>query len=268
MPSISYKNMKVKFDVVGDLAIIRTHDLDNEILYEVGNLIVNLGYAGSVYLQVSPHSGLERKRIVKWIAGEKRTVTFHKENNYVLKVDIDKVFFTPRLHAEHLRIGKIVKPGEYVFNMFSGVGAFSISIARYSKPEVIISTDINEYATKLTLENAKINNVASVIEVIRSDSGFLSESFSNTFDRVLMPLPLLAKEYFTYAVRSLKNEGWIHVYDMYRGKKKREAVESAITDYKNLLKQLNFTDYYMNVRPVGSIAPKSYRIAIDIFVKK
>ncbi len=258
----------MKFDVIGDLAIIKNRDLNDDILYEIGNLIINLNYASSVYLQIGPHSGLERKRAVKWIAGEKRTVTFHKENNYILKIDIDKVFFTPRLHSEHLRIGKIVKPGEYVFNMFSGVGAFSISIARYSKPELIISTDINEYATKLTLENARINNVLPVVEVIRADAGFLSESFNNTFDRVLMPLPLLAKEYFIQAVKALKNEGWIHVYDMYRGRKKRDAVESAITDYRNLLKKLNLFDYYINAHPVGSIAPRSYRIVIDIFIKK
>ncbi|MEM3832151.1 MAG: 50S ribosomal protein L11 methyltransferase [Thermoprotei archaeon] len=268
MCSILYKDIKVKFDIIGDLAIIKNRDLSYEMLQEIGNLIIALSYARSVYSQVGPHSGLERKRAVKWVAGEKRTVTFHKENDYILKIDIDKVFFTPRLHAEHLRIGRIVKPGERVFNMFSGVGAFSISIALYSKPEVVISTDINEYAARLTLENARINNVSSVIEVIRSDAGFLSEGFNNTFDRILMPLPLLAKEYFIQAVKALKKEGWVHVYDMYRGRRKRDAIESAITDYKSLLKQLNFFDYYINARSIGSIAPRSYRIAIDIFIKK
>jgi len=267
MPSFSFKNSKIKFDIIGDLAVIKKGNLSEEDYYIVGNTIINSGYARSVYLQTSPHSGLERTRVLKWLAGEKRTITFHKENNYLLKVDIEKVFFTPRLHAEHLRIGKLVKPNEYVFNMFSGVGAFSIAIAVYAKPELIISSDINEYATKLTLENAHINKVSSLIEVIRSDSGFLSEGFNNMFDRILMPLPLLAKAYLPQAIKALKREGWIHVYDVYYGKNKRDAIKLALYDYMHLMKKLDILHYHLDGRIVGSIAPHRYRVVIDIFIK-
>jgi len=268
MPSFSFGNSKIKFDIIGDLAIIKKdNNLNEEDYYTISNTIINLGYAKSVYLQTSPHSGLERTRSLKWLAGEQRTATLHKENNYLLKVDIEKVFFTPRLHAEHLRIGKLVKPNEYVFNMFSGVGAFSIAIAVYAMPELIISSDINEYATKLTLENAHINKVSSLIEVIRSDSGFLSEGFSNIFDRILMPLPLLAKTYMPQAIKALKREGWIHAYDAYYGKSRRDAIRSAVHDYTYLMRKLNVSYYYLDGHVVGSIAPHRYRVVVDIFIK-
>ncbi len=267
MPSISFGNTKIKFDIIGDIAVIKNRNLSDETSHAVSDFIINSGYARSVYLQIRPHSGLERTRSLKWIGGEKRTITLHKENKYLLKVDIEKVFFTPRLHAEHLRIGKLVKPNERIFNMFSGVGAFSIAIAIYSKPDLIISTDINEYAVKLTLENAHINNVSSVIEVIRSDSGFLSEGFNNMFDRVLMPLPLLAKTYLPQAIKALKREGWLHIYDAYSGKNRREVIKSAIVEYMQLLHRLNVSDYHLDARIVGSIAPHKYRIAIDAFIK-
>ena len=75
-------------------------------------------------------SGTERIMPLRYVAGENRTQTIHKEHGCSFKVDLSKVFFSPRLSSEHQRIAKLVDEGERVVDMFAGVGPFSILIAK------------------------------------------------------------------------------------------------------------------------------------------
>ena len=83
----------------------------------------------TVLRQASPVSGDFRLRKLEWIAGERKTETVHKEYGCILKVDLGKCYFSPRLSYERNRIAHQVQPGEVMVNMFAGVGSYSIVIA-------------------------------------------------------------------------------------------------------------------------------------------
>jgi tRNA (guanine37-N1)-methyltransferase len=96
--------------------------------------------------------------------------------------------------------------------MFSGVGPFSIVIARSCDVKKIYGIDVNPYATTFMLQNIKINKCQHKITVILADSTKISyDSFSA--DRVIMNLPEKSLNAIPQACQFLKPEGgFIHLY--------------------------------------------------------
>ena len=62
-----------------------------------------------------------RIRELEWIAGEKKTKATYRESGCVFNVDLSKVYFSPRLSFERMRIAKQVNADEVIINMFAGV---------------------------------------------------------------------------------------------------------------------------------------------------
>jgi len=149
-----------RIDVVGDIALIHRkfgYPLDKlKLLGE--ELVKRMPGIKAVYAIEPGTIGPYRLRKLIHLAGEERTETIYKEHGCEYEVDIEKAFVVPRLSGEHLRIAKLVQPWEVVFNMFAGVGPFSILIAKM-KGAKVYSVDINPYAYEFMLRNVKRNKV-------------------------------------------------------------------------------------------------------------
>ncbi|MEM0285776.1 MAG: SAM-dependent methyltransferase, partial [Candidatus Methanomethyliaceae archaeon] len=110
-------------DIIGDIAIIKIPWEWENKKYEIGEAILSsLNGIKGVFRQISPVDPEYRVRGVEWLAGKKETITIHKEHGCLYKLDIAKVYFSPRLSFERLRIAKLVKEGEIIINMFAGIG--------------------------------------------------------------------------------------------------------------------------------------------------
>ncbi|MDW8011057.1 MAG: class I SAM-dependent methyltransferase family protein, partial [Sulfolobales archaeon] len=206
-----------RLEVIGDIAVLRK-PVDFELGLEVYRKLAvevmkRLPYVKSVWLATSPVSGSYRVRELVHLAGEVRSETVYREHGCLFRVDIARVYVSPALNYEHIRIAKLVRPGEEIFNMFAGAGLFSVIIAKHSKPRRVVSVDINPDAYRYMVENIKLNRVSDIVVPVLADSREIARSYTNHFDRVIMPLPELAYEYFEDAVVSLKNAGVVHVYD-------------------------------------------------------
>ena len=135
------------YDVVGDIAIIRIPDALKHRSKTIAEAIMQTQKrVKTVLCQASPVSGDLRLRKLEWVAGEKKTETLHKEHGCLFKVDLERCYFSPRLSHERMRISQQVQPSEVIVNMFSGVGCYSITIAKHSAAEKIYSIDINPAA--------------------------------------------------------------------------------------------------------------------------
>ena len=213
-------------DVIGDLAVIKLPRCWEGRGNELGELVLNqLNHVRGVFRQTTPACRGERLRGLEWLAGKRETVTTYREHGCDFNVDIAKVYFSPRLSHERLRIARLAKPGEIVVNMFAGVGTFSIIMAKTTGVAKIYSIDINEEAFKFQKENATINKVANIVIPILGDSKEVTGELKGVADRVLMPLPELAYEYIQFAMPCLRSRGWIHVYTHQKAESKREALE-------------------------------------------
>jgi len=270
----SEKGEKVwgSMDIVGDIAIIRKpFDIDIEDLRSLASeLVKRIRWIRSVWAAVSPVEGQYRLRELVWLAGERRTETIYREHGCTFKVDIARVYISPRLSYEHMRVSRLVRPGELVINMFAGAGLFSIIIARHSMPSKVISIDINEHAYSLMVENIRLNRVEGVVVPIHGDALEVIDSYRGSADRVLMPLPELALKALPKAVEAIRGSGYIHPYDFINARDKLEALEKAEEVYRGALAKIEGVAEYRfeGKRVVRSVGPRRYQVVLDIWVRR
>ena len=147
------------FDVVGSILIFIDfpEKLKKKEKIIAETFLKELKNVKTVCKKTKKYSGKYRTPKLKIIAGEKTKETTHKENNILLKLDVEKVYFSQRSSNERLRISNLVKKGEDVLVMFSGCAPFLCVIAKNSKAKTIIGVEINPTAHKYAIENLKLN---------------------------------------------------------------------------------------------------------------
>ncbi len=255
-----------RVEIVGDIAVIRKSPgigvEDLRLLAE--ELLSRIKYVRSVWAAITPVSGEFRIREFIHLAGERRSQTIYKEHGCLFKIDIRKVYISPALNYEHIRVARMVRPGEFVVNMFAGAGLFSIIIAKHSSPRKVISIDINPDAYELMVENVKLNKVEGVVEPVLGDACVIIEDYAGMCDRVLMPLPGLSLKCLPQAVKSLRGSGVIHVYDFVTALNKGEAVEAAMRRFSSVLNELGVKWRFIGSRVVRSVGPRYYQVVLDI----
>ncbi len=259
------------FDIIGDIAVIKIPDVLYERRHIIGEAILrNVKSVRCVFMQKSPVQGDYRVRDLEHIAGENRTLTLYKEHGCVFKVDIARVYFSPRLSTERARIASLVTDGEVIVNMFAGLCTFSIVIAKKKHSCKIYSIDINPYAYELCVENAKINHVEdSVIPMLGDAKDVIQSRLLCSADRVLMPLPEKAKEYLQYAIMALRygKDCYIHYFTHITGNKK-SVHEACMLEVNDLLKGYRLDYRVADTRVVREVSPRTYQMVADIVVRR
>ncbi|UXD21735.1 methyltransferase [Ignicoccus pacificus DSM 13166] len=258
-----------RIDVVGDIALIhRKFGYPVERLRVLGEeLVRRMPGIRAVYAIEPGTEGPYKLRKLIHLAGERRTRTVYKEHGCEYEVDVEKAFVVPRLSGEHLRIARLVEPWETVFNMFAGVGPFSILIAKM-KGAKVYSVDINPVAYELMVRNVKRNKVEGKVVPILGDSADVSYWLKGKVDRVLMPLPELAPSYLDFALLSLKYPGKLHLYLHVlvrygeRPKTAGERVARTLIDSKCSSYELE------KVRLVRTVGPRIAQVVADLTLNK
>jgi tRNA (guanine37-N1)-methyltransferase len=257
------------YDLVGDIAIIKTPLDDMECSKKAAEAIMRLYHrrVKAVFMQTSAVQSDFRVRQLTFLAGENRTVTVYKEHGCLFKVDVERCYISPRLLFEHKRISELAVPGEVVVNMFSGVGCFSIFIAKTLNTKVY-SIDINPVAYQFMQENVQLNNVSdSVIPMFGDSKEIVNSQLRGVADRVLMPLPELAFEYLPCALLALKRSGGcIHYFDFQHAARGEDPVEKTCRKVVNCLDLLGVTFNIACSRVIRSIGPNWYQTVLDISV--
>jgi methyltransferase (EC 2.1.1.-) len=266
------KKIWKRVEFVGDIALIRTplgmNPQDLKPLAE--ELVKRLPYVKSVWAAIPGVEGEYRLRRYIWLTGEERSTTIYREHGCVFKLDITKAYISPSLNYEHIRIAKLIAPGEVVVNMFAGIGLFSIIIAKHAKPARVYSIDINPYAYQFMVENTKLNKVENIVVPLLGDAKDVVEKYLlNTADRVLMPYPELALDYLVYALKTLKNRrGWVHVYLHVFTSKGEHWREKSMLILGERMKEIGVMDYSVhNVRKIRNVGPRTHQVVLDIFIR-
>ncbi len=273
---------KPSYEIVGDIAVLTEITAGNEQLaaHALMNLHKNIKVVAK---RISPVEGVFRKRKVEIIAGENRTETMHKENGCRYKLDLEKVYFNPRLASERNRVVSQIECSERgeIIDMFAGVGSFSIQIAKRAPQSHIDAIDINPIAIQYLRENIKLNGVRNV-EAIEGDIREIYVKFRNKAVRIIMNLPKSAYLFLSEALCMLNSQGGIiHFYDVessYVNAGKRKSPETAIARAKEKLMtkineaceregfHLQSLDI-LDARKVKPYAPYAYIIGIDAVIK-
>ena len=259
------RQMVSAFDQVGDIAVIRIPEGLYGRRHQIGEaLLSSIKVVRGVFCQVSDVSGDYRTRRLERIAGEGDTTTEYRENGCRFVIDVERVFFTPRLSTERARVAGLVQPGDIVLNMFGGAGLYSIQAAR-RVPCTIYNIDINPHATAFCTRNIRLNRLAGSVVAITGDAAGAPHMIPNPADRTIMPLPERSAEFAAAAVAATVDGGIIHYYSHIHADHKREAAGMAARD---AAEAIPCDTEIIHSRMVRAVGPRYYQTVADVRISK
>jgi len=258
------------FDIVGSrekaVAIIEMPE-DRETAKKIAEEIMRIHKNVKTVLgKVGERKGEFRIRDYEVIMGEEDTEVVHKEYGCFFKLDPRKVYFSPREATERQRIASLVKPGEKVLVMFSGVAPIPIIIAK-KQPQVekIYAIELNPQAHRYAVENVRMNKVGHKVVLICGDVRDVCPKLKEKFDRVIMPLPKSSNLFLDVAIPCLKDGGMLHFY--YWGKE-----GGLFSEAERILKEAGRTFgrevKIVRERKVLPYAPRKWKIVLDAIFEK
>lgn len=252
--------LRRSYDIIGSILIIEIPKLLLKKEKLIGKMLLLLNRnIKTVAKRIGGHKGKYRTQRLKIICGEKNTETLYRENNVLLKLDVEKLYFSPRLATERKRIARLVKKGERVLVMFSGCGPYALVISKNSKAKEIYAVEANRAAHEYAVENIELNKLTN-INAIMGDVKKIIPKINKKFDRIVMPLPKGAGNYLDIAVSAAKKGATIHFYAF---AKDEEIPVKALNKFSSVLKRK-----FRIIRQVrcGQVAPREYRVCIDFRV--
>jgi len=255
------------FDTIGDIAIVKVPDLVVGKKEEIANAILqNIKHIQTVLRQIGPVTGEYRVRELEYLAGEDKTTTLHKEHGCVFEVDLSRVYFSPRLSEERKRIATQISGSNQtiVVNMFSGVGPFSILIAKSNPNATIYSIESNPDGYKLMIKNSRLNKVdGKIIPILGDAASKVRERLVGVGDHVLMPLPEGSHNYLDSALLALKPSGGIIHY--YRNIKHTDNTNEEIKN--ELAAHISQPWEVIASRIVSDVGPGWIQVVTDVKVQ-
>ncbi len=238
------------YDTVGDIVIVGEEVSDSDC-----QKILKRKEIKVVLRKVGIHHGEFRTQDLEVVCGENRKETMYKENGCVMKLDVEKCYFSPRLGSERIRIASLVKKGEKVLVLFSGVSPYCAVLAKHTEAKKIVGVEKNPVAHKYALWNVRKYKNVKLYNCDARD--FESDE---KFDRVLMPLPKSAEDFLDVAVKYVKPKGMIHFYDFLH---ENDIPEVAVGKIEQKVKKFEIVD----VVKCGQYSPRKFRICVDFIVE-
>ena len=258
------EQLPTSYDVVGAIILIKLSKALYPYRKDIGTALLETHKNIRTVCLIDPVSGELRTRNITVIAGDNQTLTTYIEFGLSFDVDVEKTYFSPRLASERRRVTNLVKPGEIVVDMFTGVAPFSIMIARYAKPKIVYAIDKNTEAIKLAQQNAKKNFVLDTVEIIHADANNIDKIITKKADRIIMNLPFSAHRFFPLALSIAAHICIIHYYDII----KEEGIKTRVDTLKKTATEHGFFLSDVSIRKIKTYAPREFYIGIDITATK
>jgi tRNA (guanine37-N1)-methyltransferase len=257
-------HLSSSFDVIGNIAIIKIpKELASKQELIGKQILKTMKNVTTVLRQSSDVQGEYRTRALELVYGEEKYETIYKESACLFKVNVKEVYFSPRLSTERERIASLVLNGERIFNMFAGIGTFSIIIAK-RKECVIENVDKNPKAIELAIESLKLNrHLKGKVNPVLADAAVYAEAHKEVFDRIIMPLPERSGEFLEHAFRSAKDRAVVHYY--VHVPQKQFEDKNWIHDHLSSIELIKKYDI-LNWKKVREVGPRYIQAVADLQV--
>ncbi len=221
------------YDIIGNIAIIEMPEGVDEKLV-ARSIMDNYKNITTVVKKQSAREGIYRLRELKIVAGPNNLETVHKEHGMIYKLDVGKVYFSPREGEERQRIAQMTGNNETVLVMFAGIGAYAIAITKKKPLSKVYAVEINSDACDYMKTNIRLNRVDQLVYPMKGDVRAVCAGMDEKFDRVIMPSPSNAHEFLDVAIKSLKRGGWIHFYTVSREGEEDHAKHLLVKEAEKL----------------------------------
>ena len=249
-----------RWEKIGDVLILKLPRELGEYREEIGEIYAKILSCKTVLNDHGGIKGVYRKPMVEIIYGSSDTETIHVENGIRFQLDPQRIMFSSGNIDERIRMSRISKPGERIVDLFAGIGYFTIPIAVYSKPEKIISCEINPIAYNYLCRNIVLNHVTEIVEPRLGDNREVSpEDYA---DRVIMGYIGDTKDYLPVAFNTLReHRGIIHYHDTFPDE---EVPETPLKLIQETARKFNRKVFLVKYRKVKNYAPGISHYVFDV----
>jgi tRNA (guanine37-N1)-methyltransferase len=255
--------LKTSFDSLGNTAII---DIPIELIKKeklIGNALLSINkHFKAVYRKKGITCGEFRVLPLKLIAGKPLKKAEYRESNALFHISLGKVFFSPRLSTERLRISNKIKKNEVIAALFAGVGPFPIVFAKNSLMKKAFAVELNPIAVKDMIENIELNKCSEKIIPIQGNVlEIVPKHLKGKCDRVVMPIPKTGNTFLLNAIDCLKKKGGIIHFYFFGSKEK--PFENALKEINKAVKEKNKKKRILFKKIVRPFSPAIVQTVID-----
>jgi Predicted methyltransferase len=262
-PDIDPARLPGGFDRMGDIAVVSIVPELEPLAAEIGAVILDVHPTLRVAARRdSIYDGPFRTRLLRIIAGEQRLTTVHKENSVLFHLDLSQVYFTVRLAHERARIAALIRPGEHIAVLCSGVGSFPLIIGRHSQAAEVIGIEMNPAAHALAIRNLAANHTIRSVRFFAGDAAQVLPELGRCFDRVLVVLPHGGESLLLPAVRGVRPGGILHFYDM----QAKGCHRSTLAKIATACRQTGRGWHSLGMSVCGHCGPKVHRTCLDAVI--
>ncbi len=253
--------MPRRWQELGDVVVIRLFDERAwEYRYEVGRILREVTGARSV-VALRRVSGVFREPLGEVVAGDRSAETVHRELGIRFKLDPTRVMFARGNLGERRRLLESDLEGELVFDMFAGIGYFTLPAALAGAE--VVATELNPVAYRYLVENVRLNDVEGRVRTFLGDCREVAR-FVQDADRVLMGYLKGTLKFLPYACRAVRNGGILIVHEVFR---KRWGEDRVTREVLNALPE-GFEGEVVEVRRVKSFSPALDHYAVELRVRR
>ena len=251
------------YDLLGDIIILVIPEELERRENEIASAILAHNHRIKVVAKrAAIYGGEFRRRPIKIIGGEIRRETEVREFGIRLRLNVEDVYFSARSGNERKRIGSIVRKGENVLVLFSGIGPYPLMISKYSGAKHIVGIEKNPIAHEYGLLNVELNKKLNNIELIQGDVKEVMPLLTAEFDRIIMPLPKSAGDFVDSVLPFVQPGGCLHFYDM----QPLGSFEESVAKIHASCEQAGRVLLRTNVVTCGHCGPNTYRICVDALI--
>jgi tRNA wybutosine-synthesizing protein 2 len=191
--------------VIGSTVVVESDSCPNP--EAVGQALLSLHGEADTVLTREAVVGRFSAHDTRVIAGEGDTETIHTEDGTRYAIDLSEMRFSPGNAPERSEMATQVEDDERVFDMFAGIGHFTLPMARAGAE--VLAAEVHPTPYRYLIENAVLNGVQERVEAYRADSADLD--IKEPVDRVVMG-HIKADEWLDTAIAAIRSAGTLHCH--------------------------------------------------------
>jgi len=194
--------------ILGEVIVVKIHPALAAYEHHIGQALLDIYPRCCTVLADEGIFGPFREPVRRVIAGNK-TQTVHKENKVIYNLDASLVMFSPGNLKERIRMSHFGK-GEYIVDMFAGIGYFTLPMAVHSRPKKIMAIELNPNAYHYLCQNIRQNHVEEIVSPILGDCAKVTPQA--VADRVVMGMVQVTDQYLQKGISALRPGGILHYH--------------------------------------------------------
>lgn len=251
------------FDIIGSIAILDIPEKISSKSKLIAKILLDTNPNIKTVLKKEGRiKGRLRTRKLAFIAGFNTKEALHRESGGMLKLDVEKCYFSPRLSNDRLDLTRQVKKGERILVMFSGIAPHAVVISKNAGPKEVYAVELNKTATRYAQENARLNKLSNV-RIIQGDVSRVIPQLKRKkifFDRIIMSRPQLKNDFLDTAFKVARKGTVIHFYDfLYEEEMPRKAFEKI----SHAAKKSKIRIKIIRWKKALEIGPRKWRVRVD-----